>query len=533
MQVAFYGQLFTFWSSQVIDTPGLGDTRGLENDAKFIATLSTYLKTHEDLAGAVPNIVLIVGKFDDNRLDGPSSGFARMLKGVKLLEGQLIDKKFSNIIIVLTHYMNGKKPLRNNPLPRYELVARLVKDAGFPEPISVIGAENEAEDLPEMNGYFKLPSGEYYPYNIFRRIQQITTENDPIGEAIIRTAFTNPAQLRVYERMKMKLDRGSENPLYSLVLADMIGAQFSVQPTPIANKLDSVWNNAINPELRKNYSGSLKIVQNIFQVRNIREFNELPRTSEDVIRFLKEIPQNEAILTLLEKALGIVVPELNIAYLVGQGYDVLKDHPAQSPFHFVAYKPSPLGYKLPVGIKCELVTETEDICVFNESRLDYTSRRLTDLNLPPTEVSLLSSSVKAGYNVMQQMKANNNNEFTTVREHRIFQLTLEDPPLAPVFIKELEQLPKFSDQTHIKQMWKAFFDRYGTHVVTSAFGGGSIETYIHENQVKTLLDSVGGDFSKAMSRLSELDRNLTVSQFNNNKGTKMGLIRGVLEPEEA
>ena len=149
--------------------------------------------------------------------------------------------------------MNGKKELRNNPLPRYELVARLVKDTGFPEPISVIGAENEAEDLPEMNSYFKLPSGEYYPYNIFRRIQQITTENDPIGEAVIRTAFTNPSMLDVHKRKEMGLLGSSENPMYARAVDELIGSQFSVQPTPISNKLASVWENSINPELRKNY----------------------------------------------------------------------------------------------------------------------------------------------------------------------------------------------------------------------------------------------------------------------------------------
>lgn len=493
----------------------MGDTRGIENDAKFIATLSNYLKNHDDLSKGVPNIVLIVGKFDDARLEGPSSGFNRMLKGVKLLEDQLIDKTFSNIIVVLTHYMNAKKELKNNPMPRYELIGRLLQDIGFPQPISVIGAENEAEerDLEEMNGYFKLPSGEYYPYNIFKRIQQITTENDPIGEAIIRTAFTNPALLQVNLFKEMKLLGGSQNPMYVKCMDELIGSQFSVQPTPISNKFAEVWENSLHPDLRKNYTGSLKIVQNIFQVRQIKEFNQLPKNPEDIIQFLKEIPQNEAILALLEKALGIIVPKLNIDYLIGKGYDILNDRSSSLIFQFNTFKTSPLGYKLPVGIKCELVNETEDICIFSESKQDYTTRRLTDLNLPTTEINQILGNVKSGYNVIQQMKANNNNEFTTLREHRIFQLTLEDPQFSQDFIKDIEKLPKFNDQqVHVKQIWKVFFDRYGTHVVSSAYGGGSIETYIQESHIKTLLEKVGGDFTQAMTNLSRLDRDLTASQ---------------------
>jgi len=64
---------------RVIDTPGLGDTRGLEQDARFLATLDDYFSNHEELSHRLPNVVLVFGKFHDNRFSGKGSKFVKML----------------------------------------------------------------------------------------------------------------------------------------------------------------------------------------------------------------------------------------------------------------------------------------------------------------------------------------------------------------------------------------------------------------------------------------------------------------------
>jgi hypothetical protein len=87
----------------LIDTPGLGDTRGVENDARFLATLDEYLTNHPDLRSSFPNIVLITHKFTDNRFSGPGSSFVRMLQSLNSFRDKISDKSYSNVVFVFTN----------------------------------------------------------------------------------------------------------------------------------------------------------------------------------------------------------------------------------------------------------------------------------------------------------------------------------------------------------------------------------------------------------------------------------------------
>jgi len=231
---------------------------------------------------------------------------------------------------------------------------------------------------------------------------------------------------------------------------------------------------------------------NRFQVRQIHDFDQIPNTTEDVVRLLKQIPQNDAISTLLRKAFKIVVPNLTMNFLVGQGYNLLEDRAVpNSPFDLEddEYKLSPLGYKIPAGLKCELINETDDVCVVTQSENEYKSRRLSDLNLAGEVLpeDRTSFQPRSGYNIMQAGVANQSS-ISTVREHRMFQLTLEpEVKFASNFEQLVKALPKYSDQVHIRQLWKSAFDKYGTHIIVSAYGGGSIETYVQEQHAQQLI----------------------------------------------
>ena len=70
--------------------------------------------------------------------------------------------------------------------------------------------------------------------------------------------------------------------------------------------------------------------------------------------------------------------------------------------------------------------------------------------------------------------------FSALREHRSFQLTLNDRlNLTLEFISTLEALHAFnSSDPDSVESWKSFFTTYGMHVVMSTHGGGFMEIQV-------------------------------------------------------
>jgi hypothetical protein len=186
---------------RIIDTPGLGDSRGLDEDAKSLATLEEFLDGHKELSTRIPNVILVFHKFTDNRYNGQGSAFVKMLRGLDEFRPRITDKNYSNVIFVFSHFMSETKAVTRNPKKKLAALKKVIKyNSQFPLPIVIAVAENRATDhtLPMVNGYYKLPNGDYYPKNLFDRITQITSgAQDVIGEAIIRTAFRDPDDFKV------------------------------------------------------------------------------------------------------------------------------------------------------------------------------------------------------------------------------------------------------------------------------------------------------------------------------------------------
>ncbi|CAC5390330.1 unnamed protein product [Mytilus coruscus] len=85
----------------IIDTPGFCDTDGLEQDAKNIMSIKYFLESHPHIRKSYPNLVMIVLNIQDNRIEGESSNFAKMLKGISNVNA--IDNRNPNVVVVLTH----------------------------------------------------------------------------------------------------------------------------------------------------------------------------------------------------------------------------------------------------------------------------------------------------------------------------------------------------------------------------------------------------------------------------------------------
>ncbi|CAL8138952.1 unnamed protein product [Orchesella dallaii] len=181
---------------RVINTPGTGDTRGIEQDAKYLATLESYLDNHEELKHRIPNVVLIFHKYNENRIRGDRARFVKMLQGLESFRPRITDENYSNVIFVLTHFCSETRANRRRPTNRLNEFKRAIEEYSlFPKPIHLVVAENKPQEneLPLLNGYYKLPNNEYYPRNLFEKLELVTKNGqDFIGMEVFRTAFRDP-----------------------------------------------------------------------------------------------------------------------------------------------------------------------------------------------------------------------------------------------------------------------------------------------------------------------------------------------------
>ncbi len=511
---------------RIIDTPGLPDTRGLERDARFLATLDEYLSGHEELSHRIPNIVLVFGKFHDNRYSGKGSNFVKMLNGLELFRDRLTDKKFSNVIFVLSHFMSETVEVTRRPTSKLRSFKKVIEEFSlFPKPISIVVAENKAESqgLTMLNGYFKLPNGEFYPRNLFDKIQQILTHSeDPIGEAVIRLGFKDSDNFNITGRHFTLVE--SDNGKAIKYLSHLSGALFEIEETEVSQILAQT-HASMADSLKANYPEALPYLQRALNLRNIRHKTDVPRTTLEIVDLLKSLKQNDAVSFLLQSAFGLSPPTLKEQLLTGHSYNLLEDKPLTiSPFKFGALKISDSGYKFPNVMSCEIQHETKGILRMFGSREEYVKDRLQSLGEDPTAVPAdnFTGVVRPGCNVYSFSVTRPPGEVDTftlsaVREHRTFELLLNDKPeLTPEFSRVVQALPQFntSDRDSV-DAWKSFFATYGTHVVKSTHGGGSIEIQV------TARGDMGAltEIAESMFQLIQFAEDLTATHLSYSNDT--------------
>ncbi|VDI02928.1 Hypothetical predicted protein, partial [Mytilus galloprovincialis] len=177
----------------IIDTPGFGDTEGLEKDARNIMTIKSFFETHPNIRkNSYPNLVLIVQNIMDNRIEGESSDFVNMLKGLSKVG--VVDIENPNVVAVLTHAASiARNPKRweEKVQKRKEEVKAIVRlYLGVNPEIGV--QENVPEDYDlEANGdWYILPNGDKQPKILYQACKSILNRvSDEIGHEAMAVAF--------------------------------------------------------------------------------------------------------------------------------------------------------------------------------------------------------------------------------------------------------------------------------------------------------------------------------------------------------
>jgi GTP-binding protein EngB required for normal cell division len=464
---------------RVIDTPGFGDTRQkpLVRDACFVATMEKFLEEHEDLKKGYPTTVLLVAKFNDDRIDGETSNFIQMLKGIDKLLKRLIDREACNLIFVLTHTMSEEtKELQVDPRPKIRLIESLVKTfTKLPTPIDVVLAENKPHlsNLPERRGFYKLPNGQYYPKNLFQEIQKIAVRsNDHVGETIIREAFKDPSKLKITLHREISL-LDPKNIFVQSAFTALQEARFNIEDTYISRELKRQWE-SLDENFRKPYFNSLQIVQSTFHKKKILGEDDIPKTRNGILNLLAELPLNLPVVSVLEK-MGIVAPTLPNSLGIGYFYNIFTDSmTSNSPFKLDDISCSEIGYKLLTGVRAQAIQEVVQLVMEYDKTNSYLHERLTALNVDGAmQRENFTAETRTGHNILTP----NTNRITGIREDRVFRISIRKKiPVSDNFMEEVYRLPNYEDGDKISRaVWRLFFQKYGTHVVDSVYGGGSIE----------------------------------------------------------
>ncbi len=178
-----------------------------------LASLDNYLSTHPDLKNVLPTLVILQGK-QRAITDLPAKQTKENLDALNLFKNRILDPKYSNLIVT-QHYQSSsdKYPdaqvqtqvLRNLESIIQENFTSLYYHS-FSLPPQFIVTADYLGDLSSVNGYLKMPNGEYFPKN-FHDIMNVITddvpaERDPLGHAIIKWSMSNEA----YENVTRNYD---------------------------------------------------------------------------------------------------------------------------------------------------------------------------------------------------------------------------------------------------------------------------------------------------------------------------------------
>ncbi|ODN01554.1 GTP-binding protein A [Orchesella cincta] len=480
----------------VIDTPGIGDTRGVAEDARFLASLDEFLSKHEDLRRNLPNVVLIFSKFSDNRYRGDGSSFVKMLRTIDLFKDRIIDKKSTNVIFVLTHYMSETKEITRDPSERIKSIRKVIHEfSTLPRPIHIVLAENKPEEthLPSKNGFFLLPNGEYYPKNLFDQMQRNLIDNgDPVGEAIIRTVFSKQDNFQITGKRHRLLH--PSNAKVTKYLGVIGSFNRPISNTEVSVELNKCYE-TLDPTLKSTYPSVLNTLQRTLYLKNIYQISDLPLTSEDIMRLLEGIQINPLTLTLLSNAFNITIPKFKRNFVVGSGYSLVSDSalPATIFEEGCSCNPTELMFMMPETYVVTLEHELDNHFQVFTDRASYIQGRMKALGLSqdalPLETYSGSPSGYPGFNLISLAEEDSSsqasdrddignewNSLTATLDYHTFQMTLnENVQLSEVFVNDLGRLQSLNlSNAENVQVWNKFFNKYGTHVVTHAFGGGSI-----------------------------------------------------------
>ena len=152
------------------------------------------------------------------------------------------------------------------------------------------------------------------------------------------------------------------------------------------------------------------------------------------------------------------------------------------------------GVVIPTCCKFEKVLETRSFMDQFESDSEYIQSRLSQLNLNlDVDCRKFNMAARAGLNKTKNASSDSSvTEYSFLYEERMFELKMANfkdyvkkgIEFTDDFVSEVDKLPEGYDKNDPanRRKFKRFFNRFGHFIVTAAYGGGSIETKVTNQQ---------------------------------------------------
>ena len=181
-----------------------------------------------------------------------------------------------------------------------------------------------------------------------------------------------------------------------------------------------------------------------------------------------------------------------VGRLIGQGFNVLNDKITPSQIMMYRTMTTDFGLVIPTCAKFEKVLETRSFMDQFESDSEYVQSRLTQLNVSlNVEYGMFNMAARAGFNKTKNSKSSVT-EYSFLYEERMFELKMANfkdyvnkgIEFTSDFESDVEELPESykKDDPANRSKFERFFNRFGHFIVTSAYGGGSIEAKVTSQQ---------------------------------------------------
>ena len=475
-----------------IDLPGWGDTQGDAQDARNLAAIEQFTIGHLHLGSKLykcyPNIILIAFNVMEERLEGPESNAAKMLR--MLNELCIVDIKRPNVIVVLTHAMSLPPLNFKESLREIERCIKTLTRTFLKVEASVVYVENNTSGflMKKEGEWTVLADGTLQPKNLFdEMINLMSDSGDEVGVEAVRLYFQNRGSNKPIERRRVEtncVSRTSEEKWRATIIRNIR----KIVETEVLRRI-KVYQRE-HPEITPDRLLPLTFELNkagFMKKSDLESYNV-----DEVEDFLVPYLLNELEKKILMEVFGVRSRTLpNLVNSIGRGFDTdsrIFCHPILKPMtdYYITN-----GVNVPTCMRAVPLEELIVDCRIEKLNVKDPSSNISKLHIEPKDcsqpklkpasicpISPITSEAKYFPDELDVYKF----IFTVTRNIMNIQFVIYNELVKQVseeFVQDINELPlNFTmpdkDIVVVDDAYKQFFMKYGQHFVLGCNSGGQI-----------------------------------------------------------
>ncbi|XP_076113451.1 uncharacterized protein LOC143081100 [Mytilus galloprovincialis] len=499
----------------IIDTPGLFDTGGFDQDVRNLASIQSFCNKHPYLSNNYPNLVFVVQKITENRMMGSDSRFSNLLRALSKIK--VVDKSNHNLIVILTFAaMLPRKKAKWEAMVRDQMnIISSVVMSHFGMTPKIVVQENLPEDygLPEDGDWHILPNGERQPLQLFLSCKELLNlvQDELCHEAL--SVYFRPGEKSLPKSGLVVSPDNVESSMIRKFQGALLDPLIPTDDSEVVTLLKAY-------KVDKNIETVNKEIQKlILRLRglNINDVRELQSLSMNQLKVrFDNIPITGVMDKILEDVFGMQyesIPSLDCP--VGKGFNIFSDRETvKSPIKLDRDSTGMLG--LPGNVTIRKCNFFDINCKAVENYTHYIQERLKDLNLNlcgNLNVAMFRMQLRGGYNKKGSTNYESSHslsEITFAVEQRLYKVTMEEEKIEVVeeFVIDVKNLPDKCEEKNADNVekWNMFFEKWGHYVITGMYLGGSVSGAIQVKDQKNISkeENCQNVLTKLVAHLSSL-----------------------------